>query len=109
VVVAEKGFAGQDFERFLGDQGARLLRPDRRDEQPRCGSVGHIRRCIESVLWTCMGRLGLERHGARSLPGLCVRIGARLLALAAGLWHNWQIGDPGRHSPPTPIYSESTI
>jgi hypothetical protein len=97
VVIADKGFAGQDFERFVADHGATLLRPDRRDEQPRNGSLGFIRQCIESVFWTCKGQLGLERHGARTLPGLCVRIGLRLLALAAGLWQNWQIGNPGRH------------
>lgn len=36
-------------------------------------------------VWTRKGRLGLERHGARTLPGLCARVGLRLLALAAGL------------------------
>jgi len=97
VVIADKGFAGQDFERFVADQGATLLRPDRRNEPRRNGSLGFIRQCIESVFWTCKGQLGLERHGARTLPGLCVRIGMRLLTLAAGLWHNWQIGNPGRH------------
>jgi hypothetical protein len=97
VLIADKGFAGQDFERFVADQRATLLRPDRRNEPRRHGSLGFIRQCIESVFWTCKGQLGLERHGARTLPGLCVRIGMRLLALAAGLWHNWQIGNPGRH------------
>jgi hypothetical protein len=29
--------------------------------------------------------------------GLISRIAQRLLALAAGLWHNSNIGDPGRH------------
>jgi hypothetical protein len=42
------------------------------------------------------GQLGLERHGARTLPGLCARVGLRLLALAAGLRHNAEIGQPGR-------------
>jgi hypothetical protein len=48
------------------------------------------------VFWTCKGQLGLERHGARTMPGLFARIGIRLLALSAGLWHNWQIGGPGK-------------
>lgn len=96
VIVADKGFAGEDFESFVAEQGARLLRPDRKDEQPRFGPLGHIRQWIESVFWTCKGQLGLERHGARTVPGLCARIAMRLLALAAGLWHNWQIGQPGR-------------
>jgi Transposase DDE domain len=95
-VVADKGFAGAEFERFMAERGARFLRPDRKDEPRRVGSLGHIRQWIESVFWTCKGQLGLERHGARTQPGLCARIALRLLTLAAGLWHNWEIGEPGR-------------
>lgn len=96
VVIADKGFAGAEFERHLADRGAVFLRPDRKDEEPRFGSLGRVRQWIESVFWTCKGQLGLERHGARTVPGLCVRVGLRLLALAAGIWHNAQIGEPGR-------------
>jgi Transposase DDE domain len=95
-VIADKGFAGAEFEEFMRLRGATFLRPDRRDEQPRFGSLGRIRQWIESVFWTCKGQLGLERHGARTLPGLCARVALRLLALAAGLWHNAQLGQPGR-------------
>lgn len=95
-VIADKGFAGREFERWIADRGCRFLRPDRRDEPPRFGSLGSVRQWIESVFWTCKGQLGLERHGARTLPGLCARVGLRLLALAAGLWHNWQVNQPGR-------------
>jgi hypothetical protein len=96
-VIADKGFAGREFEAFMAGRGARFLRPDRKGEPERFGSLGAIRQWIESVFWTCKGQLGLERHGARTLPGLGARIGLRLLALAAGLWHNHEIGDPGRH------------
>lgn len=96
-VIADKGFAGREFEEWMAARGATFLRPDRKDEKPRFGSLGRVRQWIESVFWTCKGQLGLERHGARTLPGLCARVGIRLLALAAGLWHNWEIGDPGRH------------
>lgn len=96
-VIADKGFAGAEFEAFMAARGANFLRPDRKDEEPRFGSLGRVRQWIESVFWTCKGQLGLERHGARTLPGLCARVGLRLLALAAGLWHNAAIGQPGRH------------
>lgn len=96
-VIADKGFAGEQFERFMANRGARFLRPDRKDERRRYGSLGAVRQWIESVFWTCKGQLGLERHGARTLPGLGARIALRMLALAAGLWHNHEIGDPGRH------------
>ncbi len=95
-VIADKGFAGAEFEAFMAARGARFLRPDRKDEPARFGRLGSVRQWIESVFWTCKGQLGLERHGARTIPGLATRIGLRLLALASGLWHNQLIGRPGR-------------
>jgi hypothetical protein len=95
-VIADKGFAGAEFEAFMAARGARFLRPDRKDEPARFGRLGSVRQWIESVFWTCKGQLGLERHGARTITGLATRIGLRLLALAAGLWHNQLIGNPGR-------------
>jgi len=80
----------------MAERGATFLRPDRKDEKPRFGSLGSVRQRVESVFWTCKGQLGLERHGAPTLPGLFARVGMRLLALAAGRWHNWQIDEPGR-------------
>ena len=96
-MLADKGFAGAEFEQIMAGLGARFLRPDRKDEPRRNGSLGPVRQWIESTFWTCKGQLTLERHGGRTLPGLCVRVALRLLALAAGLVHNQPIGDPGRH------------
>jgi hypothetical protein len=96
-VMADKGFAGEEFEQIMAALGARFLRPDRKDEPRRHGSLGPVRQWIESVIWTCKGQLTLEAHGARTLQGICTRVALRLLALAAGLVHNQHIGDPGRH------------
>lgn len=96
-VIADKGFAGEEFEQIMASFGARFLRPDRRDEPHRHGSLGPVRQWIESVFWTCKGQLTLEAHGGRTIEGLCTRVALRLLALAAGLVHNHDIGDPGRH------------
>jgi Transposase DDE domain len=96
-VIADKGFAGEDFETHMAGLGARFLRPDRNNEPRRNGSLGPVRQWIESVIWTCKGQLALERHGGRTIPGVCVRVALRLLALAAGLIHNYDTGDPGRH------------
>jgi hypothetical protein len=96
-IIADKGFAGEEFEQIMAGLGARFLRPDRKDERRRHGSLGAIRQWIESVFWTCKGQLTLEQHGGRTIQGLCTRVALRLLALAAGLLHNQQIGDPGRH------------
>src|SRR3954453_8642945 len=95
-VIADKGFAGADFEQLVSSLGGRLLRPDRKDEQPRFGSLGGVRQWIESTFETLKGQLSLERHGGRTLSGLISRIARRLLALTAVILHNWQIGTPGR-------------
>jgi hypothetical protein len=76
--------------------GATFVRPDRKDEPRRHGSLGRVRQWIESTFWTWKGQLGLERHGARTLPGLAARIALRLLALAAGIWHNHTTGQRAR-------------
>jgi hypothetical protein len=96
-VIADKGFAGEDFEALMAELGAIFLRPDRKDEQPRFGGLGGVRQWIESIIDTVKGQLSLERHGAHTMSGLVTRVAQRLLALAAGLWHNWNIDDPGRH------------
>ena len=97
LVVSDKGFAGHEFEQLVAGLGGRLLRPDRKDERARYGTLGGVRQWIESIIHTSKGQLSLERHGARSLQGLIARISQRLLALAAGCWHNWLSGNPGRH------------
>lgn len=96
-VIADKGFAGDEFEQLVASRGCQLLRPDRRDEPARHGSLGGVRQWIESIIHTGKNQLSIERHGARTLPGLVARIAQRLLALAAGCWHNWLQGTPGRH------------
>lgn len=99
VIVADKGFSGHNFESFItNDLGATLIRPDRRNEKPRFGKLGGIRQWVESVFDTMKGQLTLEEHGGRTIPGVYSRVAARLLALAAGIWHNWLIGAPIKRS-----------
>jgi len=96
VVIGDKGFAGAEFEQHVAALGGMLLRPDRKDEQPRFGSLGGIRQWIESTFNTLKDQLSLERHGGRTLTGLVSRIARRLLALTAAIVHNWQLDTPGR-------------
>jgi hypothetical protein len=96
-VIADKGFAAEEFEQLMSELGAIFLRPDRKDERPRFGRLGGVRQWIESIIDSIKGQLSLERHGAHTMPGLITRITQRLLTLAAGLWHNWNLGNPGRH------------
>ena len=95
-IVCDKGFAGSEFEQHVAALGARILRPDRRDERRRFGSLGGIRQWIESTFDTLKEQLSLERHGGRTLTGLVSRIARRLLALSAAILHNWHTGTPGR-------------
>jgi hypothetical protein len=90
-LIGDKGFAGRDYENLLTTgYHLHLIRPDRRDEAPRHGSIGWIRQWIESVNDTLKGQLDLERHGGRTPAGVCTRITQRLLAMAACIWFNWQ-------------------
>jgi transposase len=97
LVIADKGYAGKDFERTVTERfGATIMRPRRQDEPGRGPHLAPIRQCIESIFWTLKDRLGLERHRARSMHGLRARIAAKLLALAAGVWLNHYLGRPTR-------------
>ena len=95
-VICDKGFAGAEFEQLVSSLGACILRPDRKDERPRFGSLGGIRQWIESAFDTLKDQLSLERHGGRTLPGLISRIARRLLALTAAILHNWHTAQPSR-------------
>lgn len=99
VIIGDKGFAGKQFEDFVTNElGAHLIRPDRKDETPRFGKLGSIRQWVESVFDTLKGQLTLEDHGGRTPAGVYSRVAARLLALAAGIWHNWLTNAPAKRS-----------
>jgi hypothetical protein len=63
-VLADKGLAGREIETQIAALGVTMLRPDRRDEPSRHGSLGGIRQWVESVYDTLKGQLGLRtpRH-----------------------------------------------
>jgi len=95
-IVCDKGYAGREFAAAVADLGAIVLRPPRQTE-PQTGShLAPIRQRIESVFWTCKDLLTLERHGARTPRNLFARIATRLLALAACISLNHQLGRPSR-------------
>jgi hypothetical protein len=97
-ILADKGFAGREFERLVAAHGAVLVRPDRAGEPHRHGSLGRWRQWIESTFGTLKDQLSLERHGGRTLAGVWVRVAQRLLALAAAIWWNWEVGAPDKRS-----------
>jgi Transposase DDE domain len=103
VIVADKGFAGEEFEQIVAACDATLIRPDRKGEKPRFGKLGGVRQWIESIYQTAKSQLSLELHGGHIPEGVWARVCQRVLALAAGVWHSWQLWEaseidaPGRH------------
>jgi len=96
LVIGDKGYAGQEFERDAAELEATIVRPRRRDERGRGPHLAPIRQRIESIFQTCKDLLTLERHGARTLHGLRTRLCARFLALAAAVALNHRLGRPPR-------------
>ena len=97
LLVCDKGYAGREFANSVASRfKATVLRPSRANEPASSPHLSSIRQRVESVFWTLKNRLGLERHQARTLPGIRARIVAKLLALAAGIWLNHLLGRPPR-------------
>jgi hypothetical protein len=95
-IVCDKGYAGREFAAAVAQLGAIVLRPPRQTEPQTGPHLAPIRQRIESVFWTCKDLLSLERHGARTPRNLFARIATRLLALAACISLNHQLGRPSR-------------
>ena len=95
-LLGDKGYAGRDFQLAVSELGATIIRPRRKDEPGRGPHLAPIRQRIESIFWTCKDLLTLERHGARTLPGIRERILQRFLTLAACITLNHQLGRPSR-------------
>ena len=103
VILADKGFAGADFEAFLDGLGVHLVRPARKNSaDPVAGPAQRrllrMRQWIEAIFDTLKGQLSLEQHGAHTRGGIYARVGQRLLAMAACIWHNTNTGAPSKRS-----------
>jgi len=95
-IVCDKGYAGGEFASQVAALGATVVRPARRNEPQTGPHLAPIRQRIESVFHTCKDLLSLERHGARTPRNLFARVAVRLLALAACISLNHELGRPSR-------------
>lgn len=95
-IFADKNYYGNDFESEIDREGITLIRPTRKSEHPRTGQqfLRPLRQTIESIFDTFKDQLGIERHGGRTIHGVCARIAQRILALTAAIWHNDHTGAP---------------
>ncbi len=96
ILLGDKGYAGRDFAAGVIVLDATIVRPSRSDEPDRGPHLAPIRQRIESIFWTLKDTLTLERHGARTLPGLRERVLQRFLCLTACITLNHQLGRPSR-------------
>lgn len=96
ILIGDKGYAGREFAAAVEELGATIVRPARKNEPDNGIHLAPIRQRIESIFWTCKDILTLERHGARTLHNLRVRIAQRFLALAACIALNHRLGRPSR-------------
>lgn len=94
MILADKGYASKEFEHFLTEQGATLVRPamPREKRRPTSPYLKPLRQLIESVNATLKVQLDLERHGGRTPGGVMTRVLQRLLAFTAAIWHNQNSG-----------------
>jgi len=94
--VYEGSYYGTGFEADLAGAGITLLRPARKGEAPRAGErfFKPLRQIVESIFDALKDQLSLEQHGGRTIAGVCARVGQRILALTAAIWHNDRIGAP---------------
>jgi hypothetical protein len=95
-LLGDKGYAGRQFAAAVSQRDATIVRPRRTDEPGHGPHLAPIRQRIESIFWTCKDLLTLERHGARTLPGLRERVLQRFCCLAAAITLNHQLGRPSR-------------
>ena len=96
VLIGDKNFRGSQFEAELAALDAAIQRPRRKDEPGRGPHLAPIRQRIESIFQTCKDIFTLERHGARTLENLRVRLATRFAALAAAIALNHRLGRPSR-------------
>ena len=95
-VVCDKCYAGREFATTVAALGARVVLPARRNEPDSGIHLAPNRQRIESVFCTCKDLLLLERHGVRTPGKLFARVATRVLALAACISLNHQLGRPRR-------------
>lgn len=95
-IIADKGYAGREFQAAAARLDTTVIRPRRKDEPGQGPHLAPIRQRVESIFETFKDILTLERHGARTLHGLRARIASRLLTIAAAISLNHLLGRPSR-------------
>jgi hypothetical protein len=100
--LADKGFSSLEWEKlWLGSYGA-LVAATPQESAKRawpekvCRWAAGKRQLIEGVIWQLKDYFGLDRHRAKSLSGLLVRLAAKVAAYTFGQVLNERLGRPLR-------------
>jgi hypothetical protein len=100
--LADKGFSSVDWERhWLQEFGALVAatpKDNSRRAWPRAARVwaSGKRQIIEGVINQLKDQFFLERHRAKTLKGLLVRLASKITAYTCGQYFNFQLGRPLR-------------
>lgn len=101
--LADKGFASVEWERhWLSEYGA-LVAATPKDNSKRAWSqsarrwAAGKRQIIEGIINQLKDQFFLERHRAKTLEGLVVRLSAKIAAYTCGQYLNRELGRPLRH------------
>lgn len=100
--LADKGFSSVAWERHWSeDYGALVVATPQRSSsrawpEVACRWAAGKRQLIEGVIWQLKDYFGLERHRAKSLGGLLVRLAAKVAAYTVGQVLNERLGRPLR-------------
>jgi len=94
IVIGDKNYRGAAFDADIAALDAEIHRPRRKDEPGSSPHLAPIRQRIESIYWTIKDILTLERHGARTLHSLRMRLVCRFVALTAAIALNHRLGRP---------------
>jgi hypothetical protein len=98
-LFADGGFWGAEYDRTLELVDVQLITPDKHKlgQRPETEvAKARVRLVIESVFSNLKGQMRLERHLAKTPPGLAQRVAQRLLALTLGIFINALAGRPPR-------------
>lgn len=101
--LADKGFSSVAWERRWLERYGALVAATPQESAKRAWSeadrrwAAGKRQLIEGVIWQLKDYFGLERHRAKTLGGLLVRLAAKVVAYSCGQLLNVQLSRPLRH------------
>ena len=98
LILGDKGFAGRDFAQAVAEHVPDCCVPIAPTSPAGWGRwvVGGSGSRAPSTPSTASS--GWSATATRTLVGVWVRVAQRLLALASGIWWNWQTDQPNKRS-----------